>query len=280
MAPEPIPGTDQNIDEMREVDSSQPIKNPPLRTIYQRESLYNPTAGAISLAGFGMGSEGSLHQLPEAHFYQLDRLNTTQELNDVTAFLLAFDTGTAPAVGRTYTVTHANKGSSGTIAEFILMEARAAVTPTADCDLVVRGKFGGKNRSYRYQPSGSLYLPDTQSTNSLTRAALLASLLPGDSVQLLGVLPGNGPRMGGDRDLDGIADGDTKPASLKIGNQPGSVFLEWPGPSGAWYPETSQGLNGPWVPMTAPSLFFPETEGSSWPTSESPRRFFRLRSTR
>jgi len=270
-------GTDQNIDERREVGGTQDMKNPPLRTVYQREGLYDPTAGAVSLSGYGLGSDGTGHVLPIVHFYQLDRLNTTQELKDVAAFVLAFDSGTAPAVGRAANISSANKSSSLVAAEFILLEARAAA---ADCDLVVRGRIAGIHRSFRYLPATARYVPDRSGEAPLTRAALLALVLPGDHLQLMGVLPGEGPALGGDRNRDGILDGDDVLPPLVIRKVPGAASLRWPGPSQAWYPETSTDLSGPWVPMTAPSEFLPEGETAAWPLPESPRRFFRLRSTR
>ncbi len=270
-------GTDQNIDRKLEVNGTQEMKNPPLRTTYQRADLYTPTAGAISLSGFGLGSDGTGFELPKSHFYQLDSLASNQEFKDLTAFILAFDTGTAPAVGRSVSVSASGKSSSAILAEITLLEARAAA---ADCDLIVRGKFSGRHRGFRYVPASGSYLADRAGQPALTRAALLALILPGDRAGFMGVLPGSGLRMGGDRNLDGTPDGDEMPPSLTIRTAPAAVELVWPGPSAAWYPETSLHPAGPWQPMTAPSVFSPQGESSRWPVAESPLRFFRLHSTR
>lgn len=271
-------GTDQNIDERREVGGTQDMKNPPLRTVYQRQGLYDPTPGAISLSGFGLGSDGTGHVMPIMHFYQLDRLNTTQELTDVAAFVMAFDSGTAPTVGRTLAIGFSNKTSSTVSSEFTLLEARAAA---GDCDVVVRGRFSGRNRSFYYVPSTGKYVSDRRAETPITRAVLLGMMVVGDHVQLMGVLPGNGVQLGGDRDRDGILDGDAPVPTMKIGSLPGIVTLKWPGPSSGWYPETSTDLtSGSWVPMTAPTQFLAEGEKADWPVTEAPRRFFRLRSTR
>jgi len=270
-------GTDQNIDNLVEYGGSQFFKNPPLRTVYQREGLYSPTTGSTSTSGYGLGPDGTGFQLPRSHFYQLDNLRTNQEFLDLTAFILSFDTGTAPTVGRAVTVSTANRTVTAILTEIALLEARAAA---ADCDLVARGKVSGRHRSFRYTPSTSLYTGDKTGTAAINRAGLLALLTAGDQITFLGVLPGSGPRFGGDRNLDGILDGDEAAAVLSIANEPNAVRMTWPGPSAAWYPETSPSLSGPWVPMTAPSLIEAGRERSSWPVSESPKRFFRLRSTR
>lgn len=272
-------GTDQNIDRKIEVNGTQEMKNPPLRTIYQRAGLYNPGNGAVSLSGFGLGSDGSGFDMPKSHFYQLDNLNKVQELKDVSAFLLCFDTGTAPAVGRSLTLDSANKSTAAVTAEFDLLEARAAPL-ILDCDVVVRGKIGGVSRSFRYVNSSSRYVSDRAGEAPLTRAAMLALILPGDSATLLGVLHGNGPRLGGDRNEDGTTDGNDPAPALNISPAQGQVLLTWPGPASGWYPETSDSLEGPWAPLTTPSEFIPDGEVSGWPLPGSPRRFFRLRSTR
>jgi YVTN family beta-propeller protein len=272
-------GTDQNIDRKLEVNGTQEMKNPPLRTIYQRANLYNPASGAASLSGFGLGSDGSGHEMPKVHFYQLDNLSKVQELRDVSSFLMCFDTGTAPAVGRSMTIDHARKGSAVVTAEMDLLEARAAPL-ILDCDVVLRGKIGGVSRSYRYVPTSARYVSDRADEAPLTRAALLALIQPGDSATLLGVLQGNGARLGGDRDGNGVSDGNEAAPVLTISPAADGVILKWPGPSSGWYPQSSPNPAGPWVPMTAPSQFLPDEESSALPTSVEPRRFFRLHSTR
>lgn len=272
-------GTDQNIDRKLEVNGTQEMKNPPLRTVYQRANLYNPTSGAESLSGFGLGSDGSGHEMPKSHFYQLDNLNKVQELRDVSAFLMCFDTGTAPAVGRSMTIDHVRKGTAAVTAEMDLLEARAAPL-ILDCDVVLRGRIGGVSRSFRYLAASARYMSDRDGEAPLTRASLLALIQPGDSATLLGVLQGDGARLGGDRDENGVSDGNEPVPVLTISPAADGVILKWPGPTSGWYPQTSPHPAGPWVPMTAPSLFLSGEESSVWPALAEPRRFFRLHSTR
>lgn len=270
-------GTDQNIDNRVEYGGEQFFKNPPLRTVYQREGLFTPASGAIALSGFGLGPDGTAFQLPRSHFYQLDNLRTSQEFLDLTAFILSFDTGTAPTVGRSVTVNPSNRSSPSVLTEINLLETRMAA---GDCDLVVRGHILGHHRSFLYHPATSNYTGDRTGENAISRSTLLAMLSGSDRITFLGVLPGAGPRFGGDRNTDGLLDGDESPPRLLIGTEPHSVWLTWPGPSGPWYPETSESLSGPWLPMTAPAIESNGRERSTWPVTESPMRFFRLRSTR
>lgn len=199
-------GTDHNIDLPQEAGLSQPVKNPPLRTTYQRLD-FDPRAGAISLSGFGLLHDGTggTAALPTVHPYVLDLLEKPQEFADLTAFIRCFDTGTARTVGHSRTVTSANRADSAVSADLALLEARASTSP-ADCDLIVRGRIGGAAIACRW--NGSAYQTSSQATGTLPRSALLAALGGDDSLTFLGVLPGAGTRLSLDEDEDGVFDGD------------------------------------------------------------------------
>ncbi|MES2598576.1 MAG: immunoglobulin domain-containing protein [Verrucomicrobiota bacterium] len=199
-------GSDHNIDLPQESGLSQPVKTPPLRTIYQR-MFFDARAGTTSLSGFGMlhdGTGGSA-SLPTVHPYVLDQLETLEEFADVTAFIRCFDTGTAKTVGYARTATAANRADSAVTADLSLLEARASANP-ADCDLIVRGKINGADKAFGW--TGTAYQGETQAAGTLTRAALLASLSGSDSLTFLGVLPGLGARMSVDEDEDTVLNGD------------------------------------------------------------------------
>lgn len=199
-------GTDHNLDLPQEAGLSQPVKNPPLRTVYQR-AFFDARPGAASLSGFGLLHDGTggASSLPTVHPYVLDLLETPQEFADVTAFIRCFDTGTARTVGYSRTVTAANRGDSAVLADLALLEARAAANP-ADCDLIVRGRIAGQEHTFLWQ-SGA-YRSDTQAGGSTARPALLAALSGSDSLTFLGVLPGAGARLSIDEDEDSVLNGD------------------------------------------------------------------------
>ena len=268
-------GTDQNIDLKREVDGTQEMKNPSLRTVYQRAGLFRPVAGQTSLSGFGLGSDGIGSSLPTPHFYQLDNLGTTQQLADVAAFLLCFDTGTAPAVGRS--VTFPPAAAAGFAAELTLLETQAAVAGV--CDLVVRVKIAGQPRRFRYHPATGKYLADRLGQPALTRAELL-SLAGEQPVTFLGVIPGDGLRLGGDLDLDGLLDGDESLPVLGIQISENSLNLSWPAEATGWYPQTALHPAGPWQPWTATANVSGNSIQAQSPLPLDSTRFFRLHRTR
>jgi mono/diheme cytochrome c family protein len=197
-------GSDNNIDLPRETGLLQPVKTSHLRTVYQRNYL-NPAAGAVSRSGFGLLHDGTGFEMPTVHPYVLDNLNTTKELRDVSAFLLCFDTGTAPTVGHGVLVDATNRSETSRLADLAVLEARAIAN---DCDLVVRGVWQGTPRRWLFQKAEHTYRADRAAGGQITRTALLNGLSGDDAVVLQGVFPGHGARFGGDADLDGLVDGD------------------------------------------------------------------------
>jgi hypothetical protein len=197
-------GSDNNIDLPQEAGLTQPVKNPPLRTVYQR-MFFNGQSGAVSRTGFGMLHDGTGFVLPTVHAYVLDQLSTQQEFNDLAAFMQCFDTGTAPTVGYSRTARASNKTDSAVLADIALLEARAVA---GDCELIVRGTVGGVQRSWQFLTASQTYRADRSSGGSVARSALLNALSVDDAITFLGVLPGSGARMGGDRDVDGFLDAD------------------------------------------------------------------------
>lgn len=199
-----LEGSDHNIDLPQEAGLSQPVKNPPLRTSYQR-LFFDSRSSSVSLSGFGLLHDGTggNASLPTVHPYVLDSLNTMQELADVSAFVQCFDTGTAPAVGFSRTVSSVNRSETALLADLGILEARANA---GDCDVIARGKIGGVDKTLLW--NGSAYRHETQAAGSLTRAALLTSLSGDDAVTFMGVLRDAGGRLSIDEDEDTVLNGD------------------------------------------------------------------------
>lgn len=267
-------GTDQNLDIPGNVGRLQGVKNAPLRLIYQKAGLFDPTNGGTSLSGFGMGMDGTLSVLPKAHPYSLDNLRA-RDLADLTAFLLSFDTATAPAVGMDLTVDFSNTGDADVTATLALLESRAGFGEAA---LVASGSIGGQRRSFRWDSSQSRYLPDTSDQPPITRAALLGALSGLDALTFSGVLPDRIMALGGDRDGDGILDQDEASPLLTISQSSSGVEVQWPAVFD-WYPETSGELSGSWSPWFISPIQSGDTfTAEDLPTPQS-RRFFRLNRT-
>lgn len=207
-------GSDNNLDLMAESGLSQPVKTPPLRTIYQR-LFFDPRPGAESLSGFGLLHDGTGFEMPIGHPYPLADLDL-DELRDVAAFMMCFDTGVGLMVGHTQWVDETNRAQTAVTSKLTLMEARTnAATP--DCDLVVRGKWGGQTRRWLFDRATQKYRSDRAAEAAKNRADLLAGLGAGDGLSFMGVLPGQGARLGGDEDGDGVLDGDDPNARINNG---------------------------------------------------------------
>jgi YVTN family beta-propeller protein len=269
-------GTNNNIDLHAEVGASQPIKNPSLRTTYQR-MFFNPQPGAQSLSGFGLNHDGTGFALPTVHPYVLDELGS-QSLNDfadVTAFVLCFPTETKPSVGDTFTVTAGNATAMNT--EIAQMEAQ---TGSQSSDFVARGLVGGAVRSFFYNRTTQRYEPDSASEPTLTRAQLLAMLGANDALTFLGTPPGEGRRFGGDRDGDSIRDRDEAPPGLTVAPFSTNARLQWPATPAGWVLEATSSLVAPdWSPVTTARQNSSGTILLDEPASIVPARFYRLRRT-
>jgi YVTN family beta-propeller protein len=268
-------GSDNNVDDLRNFGGMQSIKTPSLQTVYQR-ALLDTRAGAANVSGFGLGHDGSGGRqfLPTVHFYELDAL-IGNDFADVTAFLMCFETGTAPAVGFSRTVTPVNAGDSSIGAELTTLEAQARGANV--CDVVVRGRVAGQWRQFHYDKVLQLYRSDRAAESPRTRTELIALLGADDALTFLGTLPGDGPRLGGDRNGNGVRDADEPGLMLNLAAIAGSLQLSWPETAHDWLPERAMSLGGPWRPDLLPRLRSGGQQQLHHPISEEPMEFFRLR---
>lgn len=265
-------GTNNNIDNRFEVGSTQFIKNASLSTVYQRFD-FNPRAGQESLSGFGLLHDGTGFSLPIGHPYVLDSMAFDQEFTDVRAYVKCFPTGTLPAVGATFTVTPNNRSQS--LKELTRMERLA---DESKIDFTVRGLIGGRPRSFIYRSSTGSYHSDIGGEPALNLAELVEKMGADDILNFLATAPGEGERFAGDRDEDGVPDGDAPPPTLAIHDQDSRVRLEWPlRPD--WVLEKSLApRDTPWETVTGPRT----QVGSMLQREEQPQMnagFFRLRRT-
>ena len=129
-------------------------------------------------------------------------LANIQLRRQIEAFMLAFDSNLAPIVGQQ--VTLAASPSAATEARVGLLEARAQA---GECDLVVHGQTARGPVAFLYEPAGNRFLPDRVRGDRLSDAALRALACEGP-LTFTAVPPGEGRRIGIDRDLDGVLDGD------------------------------------------------------------------------
>jgi len=197
--------------------SELPFKIPSLRNLFDKLGM--DLGHTNSRAGFGFSHDGSADTL--VRFLQ-DGLSFTndQQTADMIAFLLSF-TGsdlipgvtndinrspglpsqdTAASVGKQITINNSN--SVALINTMISM----VTTGTNRVDLIVKGMENGAARGWFYDTNSAMFLSDRPGEN-YTPAALRALAAPGSEQTYTLVPVGTGRRMGIDRDLDGILDG-------------------------------------------------------------------------
>ncbi len=217
-------GSNNNLDDKRLTDSRDEVKTPPMRTVYQRIFL-NRSAGAQSLAGYGLLRDGAgpSNFLPTVHFYDLDNMDGADFVN-VRAYVLMFETGTAPAAAFSRTVTFGNKDDAAVVADLSTLESQSTGFQN---DVVVQGIVGGKPRSFFYHRSTFRYVSDKAGEAVLTRNQLLALIGVNDAVTFTGTPINQGLRRGGDRNLNGTLDSDELAPAFGLTKAGGSLLRAW-----------------------------------------------------
>ena len=195
------PGTSRLIILSIQGFDPQDLKTPQLRGLYQKVGMVNAPGEQIS--GFGFSHDGSTDTIFDFFHRKLFIFKNDDQRRDVEQFLMAFDTGTAPAVGLQVTVNGSNKNSADVSARVNLLVSQALA---GNCDLVVRGVFNGAPRSFRFV--AGLFLSDRKGEQALTASSLLQAADDGAELTFMGVPVGAGIRYSVDRDGDGVLDGD------------------------------------------------------------------------
>lgn len=246
-----------------------------LQTTYQR-ALLDTRAGATNWTGFGLLHDGTggLQALPTVHFYDLDGL-TGSQFQDVAAYALCFETGTAPVVGRSITLTTTNRLSPASVAELSLLESQSRLAGVSE--VVAQGSLGGTLVNLHFDPVASRYRADTAGSG-WSREELLASLGSDDSLTALALPAGNGPRSSTDRDGNSVPDNDDSRPGLELQRVPLGWAVRFPARSAGWVIESAADLHGVWTPRVARET----TSGTfleSLVESDAGHLFFRLRRT-
>ena len=184
------------------LQESQDFKVPQLRGLYQKLGLQN--AAGEQLSGFGFIHDGSIDTLLDFLRLPVFTFRSDNDRRDVEAFVLAFDTGLAPAVGLQVTINGDNKLSAAVGERINLLMAQANV---GNCDLVVKGLYGGAHRGFVFVGNG-MFRPDKQSESPLSLQSLVQAAGSGSELTFTGAPVGYGRRLGIDRNGDGKLDGD------------------------------------------------------------------------
>jgi hypothetical protein len=186
------------------------IEVPHLRNLYEKLGpVFGNHVGTppqSSSTGFGFTHDGAIPNLPVLLSTSKFAL-TAQEARDISAFLLHFPTGTRPAVGRMATVPP-GPAPTGSAADEALIATLMTLGDLADasrhCELVASTEQGGRLRSF-HLASGA-WVTDVAAEAPIGTSALRGSAE--GTITFLCAPIDSGPRMGGDRDVDGVRDGD------------------------------------------------------------------------
>ncbi len=210
----------------------QLFKAPHLRNAYQKVGRFGHPENPAFLGGdngfkgdqvrgYGFLNDGSIDTVfrfvhgisfseefngPNSHSIP-DGPEGEKERHQLEAFILAFPTNLAPAVGQQVTLTA--RSSAAAAARLDVLRGRA---DAGECDLVAKTTLSGEEAGFLYVGSG-LFATDRRAQPPITDAALraLATRL-GHPVTYTCVPPGSGERIGVDRDGDGAWDGDERQA--------------------------------------------------------------------
>jgi hypothetical protein len=195
------------------LQQTQDFKVPQLRGLYQKLGLQR--AAGEQLTGYGFAHDGSFATLLDFLRSNVFTFQNDGQRRDVVEFMLALDTGTAPAVGLSVTVNGDNKTSPQTLARLELLMQQCAGSA---CDLIARGVAGGQRRGFLFVGNRT-FRPDRQADPNVSFESLIQGVATNSELTFLGVPDGAGSRLSIDRDADAALDGDDQAERLSISGQ-------------------------------------------------------------
>jgi len=143
---------------------------------------------------------------------------TATEKLDMAAYVVCFDTGTAPAVGYTRTLTKSTLASG--LSDWNTLQAQASA---GNIDLIVRGTVTGVVHGLLYNPVSNNYKLDTG--NTVTQTQLEGLIQAGDVMSVMGVYPGTGAA---DETGRGAAQGTKLNLPMAPGSDDAAFARVWP----------------------------------------------------
>jgi DNA-binding beta-propeller fold protein YncE len=210
----------------------QLFKAPHLRNVYQKIGMFGNAENPGFLGGdngfkgdqvrgFGLLNDGSVDTVFRfVHGISFSEVGNGPNSNSIPdgpegarqrrqleAFILAFPTNMAPAVGQQVTLRASSPAAVGSRINVLRQRAEAG-----ECDLVAKTTISGDEAGFLYLGAGK-FARDRRGQAPITDAALRALVRDsGLPVTYTCVPPGSGERVGVDRDEDGIWDGDERQA--------------------------------------------------------------------
>jgi DNA-binding beta-propeller fold protein YncE len=225
---------------------TQFFKVPQLRNMYQKIGMFGflaPPGGGTAptgdqVRGYGFAHDGSVDTL--FRFVSGGAFNQSGAnpggfpvgapgdplRHSVQAFMHAFPSNLAPIVGQQITRNAANGGTVDARIDLLLARFDDPDNPDdpddpdlPECDVVAKGLIGGEPRGFVYVGSSG-WATDRAADGTVTDAALRANTATaGQELTFTAVPPGEGFRIGVDRDSDGFRDADELDAASDPANE-------------------------------------------------------------
>src|ERR1043165_16129 len=209
------PGTNNTIIPQDFLKETQAVKAPQFRGAYQKVGM-DKTAGE-KITGFGFAHDGTfdtLFNFQKAPMFDFSVAGDTGTADlwrrTMETMILQLDTGTAPAVGLMVTVDASNKSSATSRINLLASQAAAG-----NCDLIVRGIYGGSARGFLRLSDGT-FQPDSNSEARVSQQTLINDAGTGAEMTFMGVPKGEGPLLALDRDGNGILNDDDTRTCVNI----------------------------------------------------------------
>jgi len=199
------------------LQESQDFKVPQLRGEYQKTG-FNRTSGE-QLTGYGFIHDGSTDSLLNFLHAPVFTFQNDNQRRDVEQFVLAFDSGIAPAVGLQVTVNSDNKTSTAATDRINLLMAQASA---GNCDLIVKGIYSGAARGFLYAGNG-MFQTDKQGEAPVSLQTLLQAAGLRSELTFTGVPVGAGRRNAIDQNENGTLNGD----EVKLNGLNAADFFVW-----------------------------------------------------
>ena len=196
------PGTNGALVPAIALGESQDFKVPQLRGEYQKTGFFR--APGEQVTGYGFIHDGSTDTLFSFLHANVFIFQSDSQRRDVEQFVLAFDTGLAPAVGLQVTVDADNKTSTAVTTRISLLQAQATAE---NCDLVVRGLYNGTPRGFLFI-GNELFQTDKQGEAPVSLQTLMQAAGTRAELTFMGVPLGAGRRNSIDRNENGILNRD------------------------------------------------------------------------
>jgi hypothetical protein len=197
-------GTDQRFVSGQFLAEPLSLKNPQLRTLYEKGGFDKDSLA--SNRGFGFTHDGSFESIVE--FLEKPVFNFAagqqgdEDRRHLEAFLLSFSTDTHAGIGVQATI-----GSGGLGPAALRDEMIAVAEESAEVALIVKGRVAGEPRGYYYDEASGLF-PSDRSGEVVGLTDLDAAAGSGSEITYTLVPQGAEVRLGVDRDEDGSYDRD------------------------------------------------------------------------